>query len=351
VGGVVLDLDTPGEVRKAAEGMVKRVRELYPELGIAFTVQNMARRPGAHEVIIGATDDSIFGPVILFGHGGVAVEVIGDRAVALPPLNMGLAGELISRTRISKLLEGYRGRSAADLDAVKMTIIKVSQLITDLPEVVELDINPLFADHQGVLALDARMRIAPATGTGAIRLAIRPYPQELEECVTLRSGRQVTLRPIRPEDEPAHYAFFSQLTPEDIYFRFFRSIRSLPHTEMARLTQIDYDREMAFIATAHDENGKPETLGVVRTITDPDNQCAEFGIIVRSDQKGEGLGHDLLEKMVRYCRERGTGGIMAQVLPQNRAMLNLSRRLGFKTRYNEAEEVVEVVLPLNPPRE
>ncbi|RCX33380.1 bifunctional acetate--CoA ligase family protein/GNAT family N-acetyltransferase [Thioalbus denitrificans] len=351
VGGVVLDLDTPGEVRKAAEGMIKRVRELYPELAIAFTVQNMARRPGAHEVIIGATDDSIFGPVVLFGHGGVAVEVIGDRAVALPPLNMGLAGELISRTRISKLLEGYRGRSAADLDAVKMTIIKVSQLITDLPEVVELDINPLFADHQGVLALDARMRIAPATVTGAARLAIRPYPQELEECTTLRSGRQVTLRPIRPEDEPAHYAFFGQLTPEDIYFRFFRSIRSLPHTEMARLTQIDYDREMAFIATATDANGKPETLGVVRTITDPDNQSAEFGIMVRSDQKGEGLGHSLLEKMVRYCRERGTGEIMAQVLPQNRAMLNLSRRLGFRTRYNEAEEVVEVVLPLNPPRE
>jgi len=348
VGGVALDLVDGEAVHEAATAMLRRAREVYPDATLTgFTVQAMARRPGSHELIVGMTTDRIFGPVILFGQGGTGVEVIGDRAVALPPLNMGLADELISRTRIAKLLGGYRDRPAADLDAIRLTLIKIAQLIIDIPEIVELDINPLFANQDGVLALDARMGVARAQTSGPARLAIRPYPRELEECMTLRSGRQVLLRPIRPEDEPAHKAFVEQVAPDDMYFRFFRAVGQMPHSEMARFTQIDYDREMAFIAVAEDEQGRPETLGVVRTVTDPDNLRAEFSILVRSDLKGTGLGRGLLTKMIRYCRARDTHAMVGHVLPQNEAMLGLAERLGFHAQRHADEDLVALELPLD----
>ncbi len=180
----------------------------------------MVRRPGALELIAGASEDPIFGPVILFGHGGMAVEAIADRAVALPPLNMALARELVSRTRVGKLLAGYRHRSAANLDAIYRTLLQVSQLISDIPEVAELDINPLLASETGVLALDARLRVARAETIGSERLAIRPYPRELEDKIIF-DGRPLILRPIRPEDEPAHRTLFTRLLSDDIPFRFF----------------------------------------------------------------------------------------------------------------------------------
>lgn len=330
VGGVALGLDTPEEVRSTAETMHARIAKNLPTAQLTgFTVQEMARRPHAHELIVGMTTDSIFGPVILFGRGGTAVEVIADRAVALPPLNMSLARHLISRTRVFNLLKGYRDRPAADLDAISLTLIQVSQLIVDRPEIVELDINPLFADDQGVLALDARVRVGPAETTGPDRLAIRPYPRELEETIKLPLGREVFVRPIRPEDQPAHQAFVARLTPEDLRFRLLGVTRDIPPSEMARLVQIDYDREMAFIATAPNEQGEPETLAVVRAISDPDNTKADFAVIVRSDLKRSGLGTALMQKMIGYCRGRGTGEIVGEVLADNQAMLNLARKLGF----------------------
>jgi acetyltransferase len=349
VGGVVLDLDSADKVQAAAEGILARVAELFPDVPKpSFTVQKMARMKGAQELIIGATTDPIFGPVLLFGQGGTAVEVIGDRAVALPPLNMSLARELIRRTRIYKLLEGYRDTPSADLDAICLTLIKVAQLMIDLPEIVELDINPLFAGPEGVLALDARIRVAPAECSGPERLAIRPYPQELEEKFALRDGRQVLLRPIRPEDEEAHYTFLGKLAPQDIYYRFFGVINPrMEHREMARLTQIDYDREMAFIATGRGERGEPETLGVVRTLTDPDNTVAEYAIITRSDLKGQGLGRKLMQKMIDYTRTRGTRQIVGQILPENQPMIGLARALGFSAEHDSAENVTVVRLPLH----
>ena len=330
VGGVVLGITTAEDVRSAAETMLARVAKNMPQAQLSgFTVQKMARRPLAHELIVGMTTDSIFGPVILFGRGGTAVEVIGDRAVALPPLNMSLARHLISRTHVFKLLKGYRDRPPADLDAISLTLTQVSQLLVDRPEIVELDINPLFADDQGVLALDARVRVTIATTTGAARLAIRPYPRELEEPLKLRTGREVLLRPIRPEDQPAHEAFVSKLTSEDLRFRFLGVNRDIQPSEMARLTQIDYDREMAFIAVAPDERGEQETLGVVRTYSNPDNTRAEFAVMVRSDLKGLGLGSALLRKMIRYCQARGTQMLVGQVLADNDAMLHLVRKVGF----------------------
>jgi acetyltransferase len=348
VGGVVLDLDSADAVSSAAEGILARVAEAFPDVPTpGFTVQKMARMKGAQELIIGATSDPIFGPVLLFGQGGTAVEVIADRAVALPPLNMSLARELIRRTRVYKLLEGYRDTPAADLDAICLTLIKVAQLMIDLPEIVELDINPLFAGPEGVLALDARISVAPATCTGPERLAIRPYPQDLEEHFKLKDGRDVLLRPIRPEDEIAHYTFLDKLEPQDIYYRFFGVVSSrMSHREMARLTQIDYDREMAFIATARGERGEPETLGVVRTLTDPDNTVAEYAIIARSDLKGQGLGRKLMQKMIDYCRARGTPEIIGQILPDNRPMIGLARALGFSAEHDSEENVTVVRLKL-----
>lgn len=331
MGGVALDLESTEAVRMAAESMQKRLQALRPDARLqGFTVQQMARRPDAHELIVGVTTDPVFGPVILFGQGGVAVEVMADHAVTLPPLNMVLAHDLISRTRVAKLLAGYRNRPAADMDAICHTLIQISHLVTDLSEIVELDINPLLADSRGVIALDARVRVKevdPCT-RGIDRLAICPYPEELEETITWQ-GRSVVLRPIRPEDGQAHIEFFNSLDPEDVRYRMFIRLRELQASQLARLTQIDYDREMAFIATSKKPDGQWQTLGVVRAIADPDNISAEFAIIVRSELKGKGLGHILMTKLINYCRMHGTKEIVGEALAHNAGVLNLVTSLGF----------------------
>jgi acetyltransferase len=349
VGGVVLDVADADAAAAAAAAIGERLAKLEPGARLdGFAVQPMARRPGAHEVIVGATVDATFGPVILFGHGGTAVEVLGDRAVALPPLNMALARDLVRRTRVARLLAGYRNRPPAKLDAVYRVLVQLSQLVADLPEVAEADINPLLVDERGAIALDARMRVSAApAGPPAGRFAIRPYPRELEQ--TIRVGpRPVVLRPIRPEDEPAHRAFLASIDPEDIRYRFFSFRREFTRESLARWTQIDYDREMAFIATAAGQSGAPETLGVVRAICDPDNIRAEFAVLVRSDLKGRGLGRALMEKMVGYLRARGTRLLYGHVLAHNRPMIGLARRLGFAMRQRDSD-VLEVELPLDGP--
>lgn len=348
-GGVRLNLETAEEVEQAAVQMLKRLGQSCPHARIeGFSVQRMERRPGAHELILGVHTDPIFGPVILFGQGGTAVEVIADRAVALPPLNVTLARDLISQTRIFKLLQGYRDQPAADFEAICLSLIQVAQLVIDIPEITDLDINPLFADHQGVIALDARINVRPAqAGEGTLRLAIRPYPRELEEWFTMLDGSKVLLRPIRPEDEPKHHVLMSRLTSEDIRFRFFGLVHELPHSQMARLTQIDYDREMAFVATTNDDDS--ETLGVVRAVNDAEDESAEFSIIVRSDLKGSGLGKALMHKLIQYCRQRGIKRMIGQVLRDNARMLNFVDHLGFQRRAVPDPDVVEVVLDLQFP--
>jgi acetyltransferase len=336
-------------VLEAANAMTRRVHEAVPNAElIGFSVQEMVRRPNALETIVGVTVDSAFGPVILFGQGGVAVEVINDRAVALPPLNLALAKDLVSRTRIVRLLEGYRDRLPADLEALYLTLTKVAHLVADLPQVIELDINPLLVDHEGVVALDARVRVAPATSTGAERFAIRPYPQELEQQAEFL-GRTILLRPIRPEDEPQHARFLAGTDPEDVQLRFFRSVRTFEHSQLARFTQIDYEREMAFIAVGHAADTSEETLGVVRAVADPDGMRAEFAILIRSDMKGKGLGALLMNALIRYCRERGTGELVGDVLKGNRRMLALAGDLGFEISAGGDASVVRATLRLNPP--
>jgi acetyltransferase len=347
VGGVALDLADAAAVRTAAIRMLERLREIKPDARLeGFTVQTMVRRPEGRELIVGVATDPVFGPVILFGHGGIEVEVTNDHAIGLPPLNDVLARELIDRTRVARLLRGFRHRPPADLDAISRTLIQISDMVIDLPELMELDINPLLADADGVIALDARIRLAPAKTAGVNRLAIRPYPAQLEETVPWQ-GEELLLRPIRPEDAPQHIGFFHALDPEDVRARAFTRMRELQHSQVARLTQIDYDREMAFIATRKRPDGQPETLGVARAISDPDNVWAEFAIVVRSDMKGKGLGRLLLAKLIAYCRQRGTQEMIGSTLRGNRALLGLAGDFGFQVGLAPDGDTWDLKLPLN----
>jgi acetyltransferase len=332
VGGVVLDLADDASLSHALEAMLARVRAARPQARLAgFTVQAMARRPRAHELIVGIGTDPVFGPVVLFGQGGVAVEVTGDRAVGLPPLNRVLAADLVGSTRVARLLAGFRDHPRADLDALYDVLVRVGQMAADLPEVVELDINPLLADAGGVVALDARMRLAsaPAGQDPLGRLAILPYPDALERCVDSVLG-PLLLRPIRPEDAPAHEVFFHALTARDVHFRMFGTMCDLSPAQLARFTQIDYAREMAFIVTRPGADGQAETLGVVRVVIDPDEIAGEFAIVVRSDLHGRGLGRLLMACLLDYCRARGLASVHGVALADNVDMHRLARACGFQ---------------------
>ena len=323
VGGVVLDLHNGDEVRNAAIRMRQRLARVLPQAHVrGYTVQAMARRPGAHELIVGIAADAVFGPVVLFGEGGTAVEIKGDRAVALPPLTADLARDLVGRTRVARLLAGYRGRPAADLPAVHATLVRVAQLACDLPEVAELDINPLLADADGVLALDARIRIRRADTLK--RPALRPYPAALESSIQA-DGKTLAVRPIRPDDGARLQAFYAGATPADMRLRFFMARREIPHSELARYCQIDYEREMTFIALDGDT-----MVGEVRAVSDPDNLRAEFAMQVATEWQGRTVGRQLLAKMVAYLRSRGTAEVLGECLEENSPMASLARRLGFQ---------------------
>jgi acetyltransferase len=331
VGGVRLNLHDAAEVRAAAQAMLQRVAERQPGARIeGYTVQPMVKRVHSHELIVGASIDPMFGPVILFGAGGVSVEVVADHAVALPPLNTALARSLIGRTRIARLLQGYRDVPAADHDAIVHVLLAISQLLAELPEIAELDINPLIVNHEGALVLDARVRLSRARPAGAEHFAIQAYPGQLSETLPWENGQTLTLRPIRPEDEGRHLDFFHRLDPEDVRMRMFSARRTLEHSELARLTQIDYEREMAFVATLLNADGTEETIGSVRGISDPNNEEAEFAVIIRSDMKGKHLGWILMDKLIRYLRSHGTQRVVGTILKENRGMLDLARALGFR---------------------
>ncbi|QCO02579.1 bifunctional acetate--CoA ligase family protein/GNAT family N-acetyltransferase [Azospirillum argentinense] len=349
VGGVALHLTEPAEVKAEAEAMLARVREAVPDARIeGFTVQEMAVRADAYELIVGMTENELFGPVLLFGEGGIGVEVVEDYALALPPLNMKLATELMGRTRIWRQLQGYRSRAAVDLEAVALTLNKISQLIVDFPEVAELDVNPLLADAEGVLALDARIKVGVPALPGAKRLAIRPYPKGLEDRITIKDGRQFLVRPILPEDEPLVHHMVANQTQEDLRLRFFAPLKRLSHQAAARLTQMDYDREMGLVAVGPDpETGDTIMYGVVRITADPDNLRAEYAVMVRSDMKGQGLGYQLMNKILDYARSRGIKEVYGEVLRENTSMLGMCRALGFIRKENLDEPgVVEVRIEL-----
>ena len=348
VGGVALDLASEQAVADAVRDMAERVRRTAGRARVeGFVVQPMIKRPEAIELILGAAEDPVFGPILMVGHGGVAAEVVDDRALALPPLDPVLAEDALSRTRIDRLLRGFRGRAPFARGAVGEAMIRLSELIADVGEIAELDINPLLVDHQGVIALDARIVVRRPTGQErAARFAIRPYPVELETETIDRDGRKLFIRPIRPDDEPLLQLFFRRLTPEDIRMRVFGPIRELTHELAARLTQIDYDREMAFILI---DGG--EFLGVGRLAADPGFEQAEFALLVASDRQGHGYGSLLLNHVLQYARARGIQRVVGHVLRENHKMLDLTKRMGFVREGGRAGEpdirIVKSTAPLS----
>ena len=347
-GGVVLDLQNGDAVLAAAQAMRARIEEAFPKARLTgFLVQEMIRRPRAYELIAGMSLDRQFGPVMLFGQGGTAAEIIADRALALPPLNLRLAGELIGQTRIFRQLQGYRDRPPAAIEAIALTLTKLSQLICDIDAVMELDLNPLLADSDGVIALDARIRIErPAkTGQPGSRLSIRPYPKELERRESLPGVGAMRLRPIRPEDAPLLARLVADLTPEDARLRFFTPLHSLEPMALARFTQIDYDREMAFVL--HAEDAPERLLAAVRLAADPDNIAAEFAIVVRSDLHRRGVGRLLMTRLIEYARARGLTELFGDILTENKAMLALSAQFGFTIRPAESAGVDRATLSLS----
>jgi len=328
---VRLNLASAPAVRNAAAEILDRARSIRPDARIAgVVVQPMIVRPQARELIAGFADDPTFGPVIVFGRGGTAVEVIDDKALALPPLDMKLARDLIARTRVSRRLKAYRNVPAANEPDIALLLVKLSQLAADLPEVRELDINPLLADESGVLALDARIAVAPVkatlSGRGHPRFAVRPYPKEWERTLTLDAGTTLLIRPVRPEDEAMFHRFFKQITMDDLRLRFFAPVREFSHTFIARLTQLDYARAMA-LAAINPTDG--DMLGVVHILADPNYDKGEYAVLVRSDIKGRGLGWHLMHTMIQYARWLGLREIEGQVLSHNKTMLTMCAELGF----------------------
>lgn len=343
LGGVKLSLRSPAEVGQAARDMLAGVRARAPGIGVSgFTVQPMVVRPDAFELIAGIAADETFGPVLLFGRGGKATEVIPDTAIGLPPLNSVLARAMIERTRISRALAGFRDVPPVRREAVVDVLVRLSELAVHLPEVMELDINPLLADETGVIALDARV-VLRGTQADGVGLAIRPYPRELEREAVLPDGQRFLLRPIRPEDEIPLAAMAQRCTPNDLRLRFFAPLKSFPHEMAARFSQIDYDREMALVAVEEGSAyGAGPIFGVVRLVGDPENETAEFAVIVRSDMKGRGLGYCLMSEILGYARRRGLKRVYGDVLIENRTMLQMARDLGFSTQIDPQAGAVRV---------
>ena len=332
VDGVRLHLASAAAVREAAGEIIARARRLRPDARIdGVSVHPMVLRAKAREVIAGIADDPVFGPVVVFGRGGTAVEVIDDKALALPPLDLRLAHELIGRTRVSRILRAYRDVPAADERALALVLVKLAQLAADIPEVREVDINPLLADADGAVALDARIAVAPSKrlhrGRGHPRFAVFPYPTELERTLLLSNGREAFVRPVRPEDDAMFRRFFEQVSADDLRLRFFRAVRDFSHDFIARLVQLDYARSMALVAI---DSASGEMLGAVRLLADSDFERGEYGIMVRSDLKGAGLGWRLMQEMIEVARWMGLSTIEGQVLRENSTMLAMCRRLGFQ---------------------
>ena len=350
IGGVRLNLKTPGEVHAAATEILAAARKARPDANIAgVTLHPMITGLQARELIAGIADDPTFGPVIMFGAGGISVEVADDKALALPPLDLAAARELMARTRVFRLLGQYRNVLAARIDALADILTRLSQLSADFPEIREVDLNPLLADADGAVVLDARVAVAPFLSqefraAPDTRFAIRPYPRQWEGYETLRGGERLFIRPIKADDEPALLSFLEKIDQEDIRLRFFSPLRHFNHHFIARLTQLDYGRTIAFVALGH---ARSEVLGVVRLHADPDHKTAEFAILVRSDFKGRGLGTALMNLAIRYARTERYAAITGEVLTENNAMLRLCRELGFECAPNEAG-IQSVRLVLSP---
>ena len=353
IGGVRLNLADAAAVREAAANILARARAARPDARITgVTVHPMIVRPRARELIAGIADDATFGPIVVFGSGGTAVEVTNDRALALPPLDLPLAHDMIARTRVARILKAYRGIPAADAGAVALILVKLAQLAADVPEIRELDLNPLLADESGVVALDARVAVAPCGPpprrcAAHPRLAIRPYPKAWERRTKLRDGTPLLLRPVRPQDEPLYPPFLAHVTAEDLRLRFFAPVKDFSHAFIARFTQIDYARAMAFVAI---DEPSGEMLGVGRLHLLSHSDSAEYAVLARSDLKGRGLGWLLMSLLIEYAEAEGISEIQGEVLAENATMLRMCAELGFTITESPSDKNIRLVKRSTVPR-
>jgi acetyltransferase len=342
VNGVRLDLRDEPSVRAAYRKILKDAARLRPGARLdGVTIEPLVRSPGGRELMAGIIRDPVFGPAMVFGTGGTAVEVHRDRAVALPPLNAELIREMIAAARVSKLLGAFRNLPPADMAALESVLHRVSEMACELPWIEELDINPLIADENGVVALDARvvLRAHAPSGGRYEHMAIHPYPTHLISSWKPASGPAVTIRPIRPEDAGMEQDFVRGLSPHSRYFRFMDTLRQLTPAMLARFTQIDYDREMALIATV-EEDGHETEVGVCRYVAHPDGETCEYAIVVADAWQRRGLGRRMLQLLIEVARSRGLRTMLGYVLAGNAGMLSLSRSLGFTVSDSREDPMV-----------
>jgi acetyltransferase len=341
VGGVALNVRSANDVRSRWTEIMQAVKEAQPDAQVkGIAIQKMAAKPTGRELHVGVAHDPLFGPVISFGAGGTMVELIRDRAIEFPPLNQFLARRLIERTRVAAMLEVFRGMPAVDMAALEDLLIRVSEMVCELPWLKEMDINPVLADAQGVVALDARIVIdhaPPGTGRHA-HMAIRPYPTHLAEEVPLPDGASYLIRPVRPEDAQALQKLVQELSEESRYFRFISYARELSPRQLARYAQIDYHREMALVAEAGER-----IVGVSRYMLNPDGRSGEFALVVADDWHGRGLGARLMNALIETAREQGLERLEGYVLGDNQRMLQLMSRLGFDYRRDPEDATLRIV--------
>ncbi len=344
VGGVLLNLNDAHEVRAAYHHIHETVRRNRPDAHLdGISVEAMIIKPNGRELMIGMTSDPAFGPVITFGSGGTTVEIMGFRAVALPPLNKFLAGELIGETPVSRMLGAFRQMAPANMEALEDVLLRVSEMVCELSFLKEMDINPLILDEHGVLVADARVVVEyrPPSIDRYAHMAICPYPTQLIRHWQLADGTDITIRPVRPEDAELDQRFVRELSEESKYFRFMNIMHELSETMLVSLTQIDYSREMALIAVTQEQD-KEIALGVARYAVNPDGASCNFALVVADNVTGKGLGQKLLISLMEAAREQGLKTIEGEVLNNNHNMLRLMNRLGFSTETTEDQRIMKV---------
>jgi acetyltransferase len=354
VQGVQLNLRDAEAVRQAYQTIRQAVSSLKgAEHFQGVTVQPMEKLDG-YELIIGSSQDVQFGPVLLFGSGGTLVEVFRDKALGLPPLNTTLARRMMEQTRIFEALQGVRGRQSVDIESLERLMVRFSNLVVEQPRIQEIDINPLLASPERIIALDARIVLHdPKLEDAELpRTAIRPYPVQLVQPWTLPDGSQAEIRPIKPEDEPLMIDFTLALSPDSLYLRYFHAVsvsRLIAHEQLARLCFVDYDREMALVALRNNsKNGRPEIIahGQLTKLHGADE--AEFAIQVRDELQGTGLGTELLRRLLEFARDEGVETVMAEILPENAGMRRVATKLGFDFKHIPESQVIRAEIHLQP---
>lgn len=345
VNGVRLNIASAHAVRSTYQELVESTQRSLPGAQIeGVTVERMFQSNSARELMVGVARDPVFGPVISFGMGGTAVEIHRDHAIALPPLNDYMIKKTVCRTRVAKLLGHFRNMPKIQFEALWKVLQRVSEMVCELPEIIEMDINPLVADAQGVVAVDARFAIQypPVTARRYDHMAIHPYPNDLVKRLQLADGTDIVIRPIRPEDAEMEQEFVRNLSKESRYMRFMQALRELTPDMLVRLTQIDYDREMAFLALTK-QNGKEVEMGVVRYAINPDKTSCEFALVIADEFQNRGLGGVMMQTLIDTARARGLRYINGEVLAHNTGMLKLMQRLGFEKHKSEMDDGIVVV--------